>query len=135
MSFEIFRWNIDEVGENPLPAVGKMLGFMLAFFLFGAVVAEIDNWAHLFGYFFGLLMAIAIRPVKVYHGEKTSLGSRICTSIICLAIAIGILVTLFILFYVAPLYSCEGCKYFNCIPFTEDYCAGMEVTIDRSDEL
>ena len=135
MSFEIFRWNIDEVGENPAKAVGKMIGFLFAFFLLGCVVASIDNWAHLFGYFFGLFIAVALRPIRTYKGHKTSLGSRICSSIISLAIALGLFALLVLLFYVAPVYNCNGCLYFNCIPFTSTYCDGMEVKIDRSSEL
>lgn len=112
-----------------------MSGFLLVFFLLGTVVTSIDNWAHLFGYFFGLALAIGLRPLKVWKGQKTSTWSRAVTAIVAIAIAIAIFAFLVVLFYVAPVYECAGCLYFNCIPFTSTYCDGMEVSIERSDEL
>ena len=129
MFLEVLRWNKD---ERPWRTLGKILVILIVLFLFGMVVAQIDNWAHLFGLVFGLLIAAAFRPFKSYKGEKFSKCCNITTRIVLTVIACGLFALLVVLFYVAPLYDCESCMYFNCIPFTDSYCDGMSVTISRS---
>ena len=40
--------------------------------------------------------------------------------------------TMFILlFYVAGIYECDACSYFNCIPLTDTFCRTSQVVIVR----
>ena len=56
---------------------------------------------------------------------------KIVVGITCIVFAAGVFVITVILFYVAPITNCDGCMYFNCIPFTSTYCDGMSVTLER----
>ena len=125
---EIFRWNKD---NNPLKATIKMIVMLLVLFAVG-IIPSIDNYAHLFGFFFGLLLAIAVRPYKSLRKKEFSKGTRICCSVVCIVLALALFGMLIILFYVVPVYECDTCSYFNCVPFTADFCDEMYVTIGRS---
>ncbi len=97
----------------------------------------IDNWAHLFGFAFGYLFSVGCRPYRFLCkkdlGEGVTAG-RVVVSIVHLGLAIFIFLVLVTLFYVSPVYECNGCSYFNCIPITSTFCDGMEVKIGRSYE-
>ena len=114
--------------KRPCIAILKIGGFITFLFLLG-LLPWIDNWAHICGFLFGLLLAFAILPY-VSFGQFDR-RRKIIGIILSLSGAIGLFVVLIILFYVLPLYNCPGCQYFNCIPLTEDFCKNMEVTIDR----
>ena len=114
--------------KRPCLEVLKVLGFILFLFILG-LLPWIDNWAHLTGSIFGFLLAFAILPYITFGKfDKT----RKCVMILFgLGGATILFVMLVILFYVSPIYNCPGCQYFNCIPFTDDFCKNMEVEINR----
>lgn len=114
--------------KRPCLEVSKVLGFILFLFILG-LLPWIDNWAHLTGFIFGFLLAFAILPYITFGKfDKT----RKCVMILFgLGGATILFVMLIILFYVSPIYNCPGCQYFNCIPFTDDFCKNMEVRINR----
>ncbi|XP_055876720.1 inactive rhomboid protein 2-like [Biomphalaria glabrata] len=115
--------------KHPGLAIMKVLGPVLFFFLLG-LLPWLDNWAHLFGFFFGFLLAFALMPY-VSFGQFDK-RRKIISIIVCLGGAIGLFTILVLVFYVAPLTDCHWCVYLNCIPFTADFCANMGVKIKKN---
>jgi hypothetical protein len=115
--------------RRPHIAILKLAAPILVLFLFG-LLPWFDNWAHLFGFITGFLLAFALMPyVSFGRGDRRR---KIITLVACLGGAIGLFVVLVIIFYVAPLTHCESCQYFNCIPFTADFCENMEVSLKKN---
>lgn len=114
--------------KRPIIAILKIVGFIIFLFLLG-LLPWIDNWAHISGFLFGFLLAFALIPyVSFGEFDRTR---KIIGIILSLGGAITLFITLIVLFYVLPLYDCPGCQYFNCVPFTTNFCKNMEVGIDR----
>jgi hypothetical protein len=128
MFVEIIRWSGE---ENIARTLGKMVLVLLILFFFGCVVTSIDNYAHLFGFVFGVFVALGFRPFTSLKGVPYSKGCLIFTRIMMFACAIGLFALLVVIFYMVPITSCSACMYFNCIPFTDTYCDGMEIAIER----
>ena len=117
--------------RNPKKAILKIFGLILGLLILG-LLPMIDNYAHIFGFIFGFLISFAVLPfarIKTGGTEDTARKGRIAAIVICTVLAIGVLIGLIILFYVAPIYNCPYCHYFNCIPFTSRFCESMEVKI------
>ncbi|KAK3586226.1 hypothetical protein CHS0354_025672 [Potamilus streckersoni] len=114
--------------KKPGLAVLKITIPILVLFLLG-LLPWIDNWAHTCGFIFGILIAFAILPY-VSFGQWDR-RRKIIGIVISLGGCILLFVLLVLLFYVVPLYSCPGCQYFDCIPFTENFCKNMEININR----
>jgi predicted membrane channel-forming protein YqfA (hemolysin III family) len=89
----------------------------------------VDNYAHLVGFFFGFLLAFALLPYITFNVFDKR--GKLIGIIVCLVAASGFLIGLFALFYIAPLYNCPNCHYFNCLPITKDFCRSMMVEIGR----
>ncbi len=87
----------------------------------------VDNWAHLIGFVFGFLLSFALLPHINFN--KLDRAAKLIGIVLCLLTAIGLMSLLVILFYVSPVYDCEYCHYFNCIPFTKKFCKSMEAKI------
>lgn len=128
MFLEVMRWNKD---ENPGKTIGKIIFVLFVLFLLGAVVASIDNFAHLFGLIFGFFVAFGFRPFRTRGGKPIPKGCIIFSQIVMFLCAIGLFAMLVVIYYVLPVTNCESCMYFNCIPFTSTYCDGMSVNIKR----
>jgi hypothetical protein len=115
--------------ERPWLSLLKIGGFILVLFLLG-FMPWIDNWAHLFGFLFGLLLAFGILPYVSFG--KFDKRRKIIGIVLCLGGAVVLFTMLVILFYVLPLYNLPGSTYFNCIPFTATFCNNMEVSVDTT---
>ncbi|XP_041363411.1 inactive rhomboid protein 1-like isoform X2 [Gigantopelta aegis] len=115
--------------RNPLKAILKLGIPILILFLLG-LLPWFDNWAHLFGFIFGVLLAFALLPYVSFG--KFDRRRKIIGIVVCLSASVGLFVLLVILFYVVPITECEACQYFNCIPFTADFCTNMQVSIKRN---
>ncbi|KAL5018709.1 hypothetical protein ScPMuIL_004431 [Solemya velum] len=115
--------------EKPIREYLKLGGFILVLFLLG-FLPWIDNWAHLSGFIFGFFFAFAFIPYS-YIGAFSV--KKKAFSVVFALLGISLLYTLFIIiFYVLPLENCDGCQYFNCIPFTPKFCQNMDVTLKRN---
>ncbi|CAH1794931.1 unnamed protein product [Owenia fusiformis] len=121
-----------QILSRPWMAIGKLIAFTVVLFLLG-FLPWIDNYSHLVGFVFGFLLSFALFPY-ISFGEFDR-KRKLISIIVCLVAAVGLLVVLFILFYVAPIYECTWCQYFNCIPFTPKFCKNMEINIRRTTEL
>ena len=101
---------------------------MLILFLIG-LLPMVDNYAHLFGFVFGLLLAFALMPFITFNVSDRRF--KLIGVVVCLLLSVLVIVVLLIVFYVAPIGSCDMCKYFNCVPFTDTYCDSSEMAIQR----
>ena len=106
----------------------KLSGYMLILFFVG-LLPMVDNYAHVFGFLFGLLLAFALMPFITFNVSDRR--CKLIGVVVCLALSVVVLVVLLVVFYVAPIRSCDACKYFNCAPFTETFCDSSEMTVHR----
>jgi len=91
----------------------------------------IDNYAHLIGFGFGLMLGFALMP-HVTFGVNDK-RRKLTAVVVCLVLTVGLLAILFVVFYVASIYTCPGCQYFNCIRLTPTFCRSSEVRITRDE--
>ncbi|KRZ90857.1 Inactive rhomboid protein 1 [Trichinella sp. T8] len=121
----VYSW---EMIARPWKALGQLLAFIVFLFILG-LLPWIDNYAHAFGFVFGLLLSLALFPYIQF--DENGRRKRIIIVASSLTICIGLLGVLVILFYVNPLWSCDNCVYFNCIPFTDHLCdnRGLELNL------
>ena len=115
--------------ERPSIGLLKVTVPIVVLFILG-LLPWIDNWAHISGFLFGFLLAFALLPYVSFGTFDRR--RKLIGILFSLGGSIMLVVLLIILFYVLPLYDCPGCQYFNCIPFTPDFCKNMEIDIDRN---
>ncbi|RWS15919.1 inactive rhomboid protein 1-like protein [Dinothrombium tinctorium] len=121
-----------EIIEKPKKTILKLLAIAGFLFVFG-LLPWVDNYAHIFGFFIGFLLSLALLPyltIKPY--QKQLKITLIISSLFGVAV---LFVLLFVLFYVFPVYECSWCQYFNCIPITDDWCADQDIKVKREDVL
>lgn len=116
--------------KHPWWAIGKLVILLVFLFIVG-LFPWIDNYAHLIGFIIGFLLSFALFP-HVTFNVIDERGKKIGVAV-CLVASAGLFIGLVIMFYVSPIYSCEYCKFFNCIPFTDTFCSSMEVKINFKD--
>ncbi|ESO04883.1 hypothetical protein HELRODRAFT_111355 [Helobdella robusta] len=128
----IYGWQLGIV-QSPCLVIFKLTSILIFLFIIG-LFPWVDNYAHLFGFIFGFFISFALMP---YAAELKILGRRgqILCMAACSVVVLVMFLVLFILFYVSPIYSCDYCQYFNCIPFTQYFCKSMEVKVHDSREL
>lgn len=114
---------------NPKLALLKLGAILLALFIIG-LLPMIDNFAHLFGFIYGFLLAFGLMPYITFNLQDRR--HKLIGVIVCLITAVVLLALLILMFYVIPIYECSVCQYFNCVPFTKDFCVGMEIKVDRA---
>jgi hypothetical protein len=115
---------------SPGWALGKLIGITIVCLLLG-FLPLVDNFAHLFGFIFGFLLSFALLPYVTFNVMDRR--GKIIGIVVCLSVCILLFIALVLLFYLAPIYSCTMCQYFNCIPFTSTFCSNAEVTIERTE--
>lgn len=119
----IYSWNLI---MRPWKAIIQLSVVLLFLFAIG-LLPWVDNWAHFFGFVFGLLLSLALFPyIQFGQGDKRRRIIIVCCSLL---LSVGLFAVLVVLFYVSPVYNCEGCTYFNCIPFTEHFCDNQGVRL------
>lgn len=126
MTVEIVRWNAE---EKPRAQLGIIFLSLFILFIIGIIVPEVDNWAHLGGYVVGLLLAIGFRPIRHFSSLVVPNYCVIITQVLCFVWAATVAAILTVVFYLIEVKQCDGCIYFNCVPFTDTYCIGMGVNI------
>ena len=97
------------------------------------VLPWVDNYAHLFGFIFGFLAAYALMPfISFGHYDRRR---KILLIWVCLVLILGLFALLLTLFYNVPVYECEICKLFNCIPITRDFCASQNINFKKEEPV
>lgn len=115
--------------QRPENALMKLLGIVLVLFLFG-LLPWIDNYAHFFGFVFGFLLSYAFLPfVSFGPYDRAKKVTLIWICLLSAGIIFGVLV---VLFYIVPVYECQICNYFNCVPLTKDFCAEQNINFIKS---
>lgn len=105
--------------ERPVFHLLKLCGIVFVLFALG-LLPYIDNFAHIFGFVYGFLLALVLLPYLTF-GDWDKRRKRIQ---ILLAIVSLIVLTVigFILFYVVQDINTDGVEYFNCIRINENFC-------------
>ncbi|XP_064478619.1 inactive rhomboid protein 1-like isoform X2 [Ornithodoros turicata] len=116
--------------RRPSSAFLKLVAVAVALFTIG-LLPWVDNYAHLFGFIFGFLLAYALLPFVSFGSyDRTTKVVLIC---LCLVVAVALFLGLVVLFYVHPIYECSFCHYFNCLPITQDLCDSHRINVTRQD--
>ncbi|CAK9802066.1 Inactive rhomboid protein 1 [Anthophora plagiata] len=118
--------------KHPRRALSKLIFVLLGLLILG-VLPWVDNYAHLFGFIFGFLAAYALMPfISFGHYDRRR---KIWLIWICMIMIVVLFALLLALFYNVPVYDCEVCKLFNCIPFTRDFCASQNINFKREEPV
>nr|XP_012144494.1 PREDICTED: inactive rhomboid protein 1 isoform X3 [Megachile rotundata] len=118
--------------KHPRRALSKLIFILLGLLLLG-ILPWVDNYAHLFGFIFGFLAAYALMPfISFGHYDRRR---KIWLIWICMILIVVLFTLLLTLFYNVPVYECEVCKLFNCIPFTRDFCASQNINFKREEPV
>ncbi|XP_034942299.1 inactive rhomboid protein 1 isoform X2 [Chelonus insularis] len=118
--------------KHPRRALTKLILILTGFLILG-VLPWVDNYAHFFGFIFGFLASYALMPF-ISFGQYDH-RRKILLIWICLFLILGLFALLLTLFYNIPVYECEICKLFNCIPFTRDFCASQNINFKREEPV
>ena len=108
-----------QIIARPFTALFKLCGLVLLLLIIG-LLPYVDNFAHMIGFLFGLLLAFIFLPY-VSFGQFDRRRKRI-QIIVSLVLVITLFVVGFLVFYISQDSGCNGCEYLNCIPFTRDFC-------------
>ncbi|XP_020284336.1 inactive rhomboid protein 1 isoform X2 [Pseudomyrmex gracilis] len=118
--------------KYPRRALSKLILILIGLLALG-ILPWVDNYAHLFGFIFGFLAAYALMPfISFGHYDRRR---KILLIWICLVLIVGLFALLLALFYNVPVYECEVCKLFNCVPFTRDFCASQNINFKREEPV
>nr|XP_033335932.1 inactive rhomboid protein 1 isoform X2 [Megalopta genalis] len=118
--------------KHPRRALSKLIFILLSLLVLG-ILPWVDNYAHLFGFIFGFLAAYALMPfISFGHYDRRR---KIWLIWICMILIVVLFTLLLTLFYNVPVYECEVCKLFNCIPFTRDFCASQNINFKREEPV
>ena len=118
--------------KHPNRALLKLIAITVVLFLCG-LLPWVDNYAHLFGFFFGFLLSYALMPYisfGPYDRQK-----KVALIWVCLLSSLFLFTALVILFYVIPVYDCEVCSFLNCLPLTQDFCASQNINFKRQEPV
>ncbi|XP_033606126.1 inactive rhomboid protein 1 isoform X3 [Cryptotermes secundus] len=124
--------NVWPMLKHPKRALLKLMASTLVLLLFG-LLPWIDNYAHLFGFIFGFLLSYALMPYVSFGPYDRH--KKIVLIWVCLLFSFFLFAILVVLFYVIPVYDCEVCNIFNCIPLTRDFCASQNINFKREEPV
>lgn len=105
--------------ERPFFHLFKLCAIVLVLFLLG-LLPYIDNFAHIFGFIHGFLLAFVFLPYLTF-GEWDKRRKRI-QILVAIVSLIALTVIGFVLFYVVQDINTTGVEYFNCIQINEKFC-------------
>ena len=104
---------------NPFVALFKLCGVVLLLLLIG-LLPYVDNFAHMIGFVFGLLLAFIFLPYLSFG--KWDRRRKQIQILVCFALVVTLYIVGFLVFYISQETNCSGCEYLNCVPFTSDFC-------------
>lgn len=120
--------------QRPGAALGKLIAITTGFFVLG-LLPWVDNYAHIVGFFTGFLLSYALMPYIAFDRTVHTRARRLALIILCLLFSVLIFTVLLVVFYLTPIYECEWCKYFTCIPFTKDFCADQNINFKKDEPI
>ena len=105
--------------QHPIIALLKL--FLIVFFMFTiGLLPYVDNYSNLFGFLHGFFLSLIFLPY-VSFGKWDRRRKRV-QIVVALLVMMGVNVGGFILFYYVQFKSSHGFSFFNCIPFTDEFC-------------
>jgi len=93
---------------------------VIAIALCVGLLPYIDNFAHIGGFLFGLVSAVALLPWTTF-GKWDKARKRLF-SIIFLGLTCGLYAALLPIFLTGQAVNCTWCGYFNCVDFVPGMC-------------
>ncbi|XP_014215030.1 inactive rhomboid protein 1 [Copidosoma floridanum] len=118
--------------KHPRRALTKLILVFVLLLLLG-ILPWIDNYSHLFGFIFGFLAAYALMPFITFGSYDRR--RKIILIWACFGLIVGLFAMLLVLFYSVPMYECELCKLFNCVPLTRDFCASQNINFRKREPV
>ncbi|XP_046856418.1 LOW QUALITY PROTEIN: inactive rhomboid protein 1-like [Xenia sp. Carnegie-2017] len=109
-----------QIIKTPLKNAIKLVVLTFILLLVGCL-PWVDNFAHLGGLLFGILLGFAFLPYITFGVWDRR--RKIIQIVVSLGLSIAIFTILCILFFVDQKSTCSGCHYLNCIPLTENFCS------------
>lgn len=109
-----------QIIKKPLQNAFK-LGILTAILLVIGCFPWVDNFAHLGGLMFGMLLGFAFLPYITFG--KWDRRRKLIQIVVSLGLTVAIFITLCLVFFVDQESTCSACHHINCIPFTTDFCA------------
>lgn len=126
--------------ESPGEELFKLSAVVLFLFIVG-LFPYVDNFAHISGFIFGLLLAAIFVPfLEVRPNAKETLSGdfqpgkeRRRKKIIMIAVAGPLVAVLFtvlcVVFWEVQDWRCSWCRYLNCVPLTPSICRDLSQDI------
>lgn len=109
--------------QNPVHDLLRLLATALALLVIG-ILPWFDNYSAIGGLFAGFFTAGVLQPYTSV-GDPTRVKYLVTTIISAVLLAV-MLTVLFVCMYNSTImelvHNCSWCGYFNCVPFTSDFC-------------
>ncbi|KAF4532238.1 hypothetical protein B566_EDAN004324 [Ephemera danica] len=118
--------------KRPEQALLKLLAVVALLLLLG-LLPWVDNWAHVFGFVFGLLLSSALLPFVTLGSSPYSRHRKRVQIWACLGGAVALFLALVAIFYLVPVLECPLCDLFNCLPLTPQFCAEQDINFGRDE--
>jgi len=83
----------------------------------------IDNYAHLGGFFFGLVAGVVFLP-NITFGKWDSQRKKLLL-LVSIPLLLVMIIMGFVIFYLAGSNFCSFCHYVNCIPYSSTICSNV----------
>lgn len=120
--------------EDAFKSLSKLITFALILFIVG-LLPWIDNYAHIFGFFIGLLLSLALTPYLTPFSDAYTRRKKKIQIWVCMTLMIITFVLLLLPLYIYPLYKCSWCQYLDCWPLTPNWCENQDIKVTRLDIL
>ncbi|XP_062507609.1 inactive rhomboid protein 1-like isoform X2 [Corticium candelabrum] len=104
----------------PAWELGKLLLLIVLFFLLG-FLPYVDNYAHVAGFVFGLLLSAIFLPFIFVERQK-----RIVIMLVAGVVFVILHLLFWLLFFLVKDFNCSGCTYFTCVPLTDTFCKDLD---------
>lgn len=120
-------WNLL---DDPMGSLKKLSMIACSLFVLG-LLPWIDNYAHIFGFIVGLLLALALTPYLTLFSDSYSRRKKVIQIWVCIVLVILIFVLLPLPLYIFPLYECSWCQYLDCWPLAPHWCENQDIKVPR----
>lgn len=118
--------------ENPASSLGKLISIAIGLFILG-LLPWIDNYAHISGFFVGLMLSLALTPYLTPFNDAYSRRKKVIQIWVCILLVILTFVLLPLPLYIFPLYKCSWCQYLDCWPLAPNWCENQDIKLTRLD--
>lgn len=112
--------------DHPFSELLKLLINIILLLALG-LLPYIDNFANIGGFIFGILSSFILVPfISIGKWDRLT---KLCLISIALPVMVILFFIGFVIFYnVQDSDFCSWCNYLNCIPFTDDFCDGFDLS-------